>query len=575
MSDFRIQRPTGGFSSFGASADSIDVALLEPVDLARAFVVVHGVVGGSAGPEATTTAARSDRDLLALAELVDSNTLRLSRLSTGEDADYRVYWEVWEYTGPTGGEHEWAVRGEGAAVLNTGVLSASSAPLAGVVDVGRCVVFPAGAGTNSAGQDWAAGLLTYRVEADGSITAERLSAAARALSRYTVVEFVGSAWSVANNLEHVWTAAGVDQELAHGLGFGSWDEAFLVGSHRATGSGLANLGYTLRPGAMPATARARLHADASGSPGNHAAVVAVVHNVAMRVQHLDSITGGGAVLASGDLEVDRAVDELGELEQVAVLAHADCAGTGTAYPRAHWGYALASSTSLRLRRARSGQGGDWSAMVVQLPRVLRPEPALAEAVVEPAQVELALGASLPSAGGEVPDASVAVAVSAEVATAAAGGGAAVLELELAPEQAVAHAQVPAASVSYGLEQGTAVAYAEALAPAIGLELAASIVTAHAVAPEPDLDVGGFVIGAHPAIAKAGAVGPGNVGFPGACVVASNSSVAERVLAGMTSRGALTSAMTTAEVHSSVLVGAHDVQRRLHLRERVVARLRVC
>lgn len=367
ISHVKVQR---GTTTFGASATSTTVTLGSPVSsLSKAFARVTGVVHGASDPAAGTTGNRNNVDVGCYAVLTAVDTVTLT-LDTGRTAEDRtVYWEVWEYTGPAGGQNEFVVLEHGTASMSGGATSFTTGTNHSGDDT-QMVVFHCGQINNVATQTL--GSLLTRLRTTGSspninVLGNRGGNGGTTVVAYALVEFTGSAWQVQKVSKSLTSAdIGVNNSTAIST-VNDWAKTMIIPSgHQRPGTAATNsdCGILVWPGADVTHVLYRLDPNYTTGGGNLCIVeIAIVYNPDLVVQHLDSQTGGGTDATGGGAapqNFDTTVTSLRDLDHAAMIAFANNDSTATSYPSACWAYAATTTTNLRMTRARTVGGAEWA-----------------------------------------------------------------------------------------------------------------------------------------------------------------------------------------------------------------------
>jgi hypothetical protein len=365
MADIKIQR---GTFTFGATEDSDTTTITAVGSLTNAFARITGVINTAASNASGTGGSKNCDDVGATCLLTATDTITFTRVSTGENVDIQVYWEVWEYTGSASGANEFLVRHHGniaSIATSTDTTLDTTASTAG-----DCVPFICGVISTNTGKDFPdCQVVGAEVTSTTNVRIHRDTATSTTTISIAVVEFTGSNWSVQNNITHAFSAAGAN-ETETITTVTNTATAFVVSGRSGTNTtGLDETGWNVWfKDADELYFRMRSGATVAGST----AYAHVVKHADMVVDHTDSITGGGTDLpvGSGQPQTEnRTVATQTATSTSAVVATADCAGTGTAHPRAHWLYRLTSTTNVEFWRSRDGQAGDWALQVIDFDAV--------------------------------------------------------------------------------------------------------------------------------------------------------------------------------------------------------------
>jgi hypothetical protein len=365
----KVQR---GSVVFGSASDTAAFVLPEAVgSLTSAFVRVTNVLKATGGLDAGSVMDKVNDDLGVTCLLTALDTATFTREATGENADYIVEFEVWEYIGEVGGADEWTV------VLNADVALAGATALVDtavvVADLTDAVPFVCGIRNAENSSTWDDASSTAQMIAGDFVRVERGGTTGTTTVSVAVVEFVGSNWTV-QEIDHAFGAAGAN-EIESITSVGKWKNAFLVSSMRMPAGQIDDreVGWNVWPDAANADqVFFRLRATHS-DPTNATSVAYVVQNAYLEVGHYDSITGGLAELPAGAAppqitDVDVALVE--DLANTSVIATADVFGASPNYPRGFWNYRMRTETTIEFRRGRHNAVSDFAAQVIQFPKSL-------------------------------------------------------------------------------------------------------------------------------------------------------------------------------------------------------------
>lgn len=350
---YNIQR---GIQTFGASADSDTSASFTPVSvLANSF----GRLSCSINAPTLNSSVAADRfndDMGMGCLLTSASVLTLNRLAAGTDEDMRCPWEIWEF--PDSGNDQVVVRAHGSHTLVAGDAS-DHVLIGGISTLSKCIPVICGITSTATTELWDAAHVTASMLNSGGngVTFTRGTTTGDTTVYYAILEFVGSNWSVQNNLSLTFAGAGSDETIA--CSAVTWANTVIFPTYRTTDQNEDEVGYTVREGSSTTTVRARRR---SGATGTATVIVHLASNSNLTMQRIDSITGGGTAYASGDATVNHTISAV-PLARSFVIATVDSAGTGANYPREFWNHRLSSTTNVEGYRARTGQGGDYAIQV--------------------------------------------------------------------------------------------------------------------------------------------------------------------------------------------------------------------
>ncbi|GAF97201.1 unnamed protein product, partial [marine sediment metagenome] len=270
-------------------------------------------------------------DIGCTAVLSSTTNILFTRETGGENADYRVTWEIWEYIGAGGGENEFIVR-DTVEVTTTGTTAATQG-VSGISNIADCIPFLTGTRSTNTGTQWdAMACIAEIVNTIGDVVrVTRKGSTNTTITGVALVEFTGSNWVVDNNISHTYSAAGAN-ETETTTDVSDWATAFIESGHHMANAtyGLDETRSNCWPGASTTTVNFRLRAG-STSPTSVVDMAHVAKNANLGVEHFDSITGGATDLAAGSASpqtINQTITAVSDTAQTALLATADCNGAG-------------------------------------------------------------------------------------------------------------------------------------------------------------------------------------------------------------------------------------------------------
>lgn len=357
-SHIKVQR---GSTVFGASATSIAVSITAVNSLAFAFARVTGIAHGCATPDAGGTANRNNLDDGCHAVLTALGTVTLT-LDSGRTAeDRRVYWEVWEFTGPPDSPYRFDV-------LQHGTLSISGTTADGAAFAGTdadIAIVHCGQINSVGSQTYGSALATLALTGTTPnlvVRAQRSGNGGTTVVGYAVVQFSGSKWEV-QRISSAFAAVGTNNSVTIS-DIHNWANAMILpAGHRLAGTAATNasVGGLVWPGVDTTHVRTRINANHQGTGGTFN--FAIVYAPGLVVVHADSQTGGGTDYTGGGAApqtFDITISTVNDATHAAAVAYVDNDSTATSYPSPHWIYTLENVTTIRLFRARTVGGGEWA-----------------------------------------------------------------------------------------------------------------------------------------------------------------------------------------------------------------------
>lgn len=190
-----IRRDYFGDAIIGVS--SLSGSLSFPVDLSKTILLSGGAMvptglGSPAGFEYPP-----DPDVASIGytvELTSASAFTATRSPASSSIVEAVGFNLFEYVGAPGGEHEFLTRYLDVVTVPAGTASVT-VPVAGIVNGNDCIPYTAGAYSDDTGSDYAGAL--FRITSDGSgFTITRGNTTGELKVSVCLVEFTGSAWKV-------------------------------------------------------------------------------------------------------------------------------------------------------------------------------------------------------------------------------------------------------------------------------------------------------------------------------------------------------------------------------------------
>ena len=365
--DFVVQR---GYVVIPVGATTASITAPEdygsPLSLSNSFVRIVGTRITGAGHDEGDGTQPADEVMVSIAnpgDLLDNVTFERY---DGTSWSTRVYYEIIEYRGPSGGPFEFIVRDQ-AEIEYTGTTSTTGLAVLGVSDDNDIAVFITGQRPNSGGSgDADRGLHTSSWIALTDIPQfDRGDGTGQAALSYAVVEFTGSAWAV-KRAEHTYVAAATT-ETETIAAVNATNRAFLHPQIRTASGALDEQGqrvwlsadnevsFRLRSGAAVSQVGVAWVIEENSSQGTDMLVNRYSNTRAINLggepdQWNDSVTAVGNLFASSIM---------GET--------ADSSGAGTAFPRGSIGLELVEDDTVALWRSDNGQNHDYRFEVVEWP----------------------------------------------------------------------------------------------------------------------------------------------------------------------------------------------------------------
>jgi hypothetical protein len=210
MADFKIQR---GGVTIGDGATSVTITsgteYTAPASKASSFIRIVSSMHAGDGTDGNFS-GQPDRNFVSISNPGNLLTsIAFTRFSS--TTAVQLKWEIIEYTGTSGGDNEFIVRGQ--EVLTTTALTHASSAISGIATTADVVPFITSASTPIASTSrHAAEHITCTAEISAGVcTITRRDASINATFSLEYVEFVGANWDI-QKVAHSYTAEGDETE---------------------------------------------------------------------------------------------------------------------------------------------------------------------------------------------------------------------------------------------------------------------------------------------------------------------------------------------------------------------------
>jgi hypothetical protein len=337
----------------------------------RAFMRITGFPYGATGLASGSTTPPDPYYNYYRCRLLDNTTYCLQRAwDPSSDYPNRVMWELWEYTGNSGGQNEFIVRLTGGCELGASTTQRDF-PVTGIQSLAKCVPFITGVKSADLGTTnrSAVTAVTAEMVVSGGLNYVRLRRATHGDEpvevTVSVVEFVGSSWTV-QTVTHSFTAANtIETESITSVG--STTNAFVYGTHRHLRNDYRNSGVNVW---MSSATAVGFRLERNATPADHNVVAYVLSNPNLDVIHFNSVDGTNEVLPADSARpqtqnrtLPRAV---ADLARAGVICHLTYDGTAS-NTSLFFQYRLTTATNLQFWRNLCTSYSNWTAQVVQFP----------------------------------------------------------------------------------------------------------------------------------------------------------------------------------------------------------------
>lgn len=371
--DIKIQR---GSITFGASSDTDTWTIPEPVASfgsgGSAFVRITNVFHVAARDSATSSDLNND-DIGVTLQITDLDEVTATRESGGENVDYVVEFEIWEYVGVASGPNEFIVRNQAVATVTT---TSHDETVLGISNVDDVVVFHGGVRsdlTTSTPEEMANRLTVGDFGAGNKVRIITSAVTGNTRVAYSVVEFTGSNWSV-EQVDHTFTDDGVT-EVETISDVGDWSNAFIVKTSNSLSSpGTDELLDVVWPG--EGSTQLNFRATTGSSVSGRVATAFVVKNSAMHVGHAQSELVEPSSSISYIENVNDSISVMLDESNGSVIVYMNSSDANQDVPKGLFNYSLDRSGGggyqfLQFQSGRSGGVSPWVLQQITMPRATK------------------------------------------------------------------------------------------------------------------------------------------------------------------------------------------------------------
>ena len=367
--DFNIQHVQSSVPRNGKTETITSVSSLN-----SAFVLNNNNRKSQAGRTDQDSGNQSIRDMSGAVTLTATNTLNFHRQGSSTNNNTQFSASVWEYTGVSGGDNEFIVRGRYQVALN-GTNSSVTQTLSGVTNANNCIPFITGiiSDDSSAGAD--SGTAIAYLENATTLRLQKGANASNVTVYVTLVEFTGSNWTIAHGDS---TGVSADtgnmtlKENANGTGdtvsVSAWENTIIFSQHRGNmndnniNQALSDNWPIIRPGSNTNTVDWKFHGnhDANGNTDRH--IVHIANNPNITVIRISNNTSNTA----GETQIDITSAALISTSEALIVGTSITSGTGTAYGRGWRNFYFNSTTEAAHWSHRSGNTMEHEIQIINL-----------------------------------------------------------------------------------------------------------------------------------------------------------------------------------------------------------------
>lgn len=369
--DFYIQR---GYSTVPNGSASVSIIAgtdyIAPSSASKAFVRITNTMqtgagiaagGGSQSSDVVTTYISNPGNI--------TSSINFTRVGTAGNT--RVYWEIIEYTGPTGGDNEMIVRSSQAYSTRAKTLTENIA-VSGVTNDADVVVFLTGQSNPQADlTEYQTGIVTT----DWNGTTDQVvlergaygsGAGNIANISFAVVEFTGQNWAV-QRVAHTYSAVGTTQNEVI-TSVNDIGRAFLHVQHRTDQNTVPNFGHLVWLSGV-GTVSFQLSTEAT-VPGNHTSVAWVIENTQTNGTPMVVTRSDGTQAFGGDEPSTYSIPigkTLSNINVASIFTNMYSSINDLAHPHAIMGVRIASTTHYELWISDTGASRSYRTEIVEWP----------------------------------------------------------------------------------------------------------------------------------------------------------------------------------------------------------------
>jgi hypothetical protein len=367
--DFYIQR---GVSTIGAGATTVSITAgveyATPTASTSAFIRITNAMHTGAGINAGGGNQNASDVTVNISNPSNiRNGITFAR--AGTTGNTRVYWEIVEYIGPTGGDNEIKVRHQGELAYTTTSLTATTSAAAGIVDDTDVVVFITGQRNPAANlTNYHAGISTaaWNASADTASFTRGVTGTLAAVVSYAIVEFTGANWKVQRS-QHTHVAAGaVETESITPVN--DIGRAFIHAQKRTGDGQVDEFGHQVWFNNASSISYSII--STAATPSTHVSVAWVIENTQTTGNPMivtrggTNIPAGGAEPSTFSFAIGKTLDSLSESS---IFFNMWGAGNTTSFPRPIMGATIASTTHYELWISDTGSSRDYRTEIVEWP----------------------------------------------------------------------------------------------------------------------------------------------------------------------------------------------------------------
>ncbi|MCT4629080.1 choice-of-anchor D domain-containing protein [Winogradskyella sp.] len=400
--DFKVQHIQDDIGNSGGTNTSFSSVSA----LNNAFVLANNNRKVSAGTNSSNSHLEAD-DLSGARVLTGTNTLSYYRQSGSSGFNMRFNSSIWEYIGSPGGNNEMIVRGRYVINLNGGSNSVTHA-LSGIVNANDCIPFITGIITNDGTDGADTGTAIAYLEDASTLRVEKGTNASNVTVYVTVVEFIGSNWTVlhgdsgntAGDTGSITLTSNSDGS-GTATSVSAWSEAIILSHHKGDNVAGANQAIednwpVMYPGSNNQTVDWSFQSG-HGSNGTNKQFIHVLNHSDLNVTRFQNTSN-----TQGETTINISSAGLSNTNEALIIGSSISTGGGTAYARGWRNYYFNSATQAAHWSHRSGNTMSHEIQIVDLSNLAAP---CLTCAADPEIDILGRGSSIPSGGGNTPSTS--------------------------------------------------------------------------------------------------------------------------------------------------------------------------
>ncbi len=369
MADVDVQRDVATIPLSGLDVTiTAGVHYVAPASASSAFIRIIGTAQVGGGLEDTDFTG-DPRNLTTIVSGNITSSITFSR-GSAVGGPIEISWEIQEYTGAIGGANEFKVRAAEEVTANSGVATADSASISGVVDPDDVVVWITGLDTVSGAGRRAAEIFQFTSEYISGSTLARLTRGGTFSSTVNasiaVVEYTGSNWKI-QRIPHTYVLGATD-EAESMVAVGSISKAFIHHLSRISGTDVEAQGLSQNVHISSTTQLTfRKQNIEDGATG----VAWVIENTQAsgNVMKVQQLSGTRASNVGGNPDTfTQAITAVASLSESSIVGEGSYTVTTSADLHKNMlTFELTGLSTVTLHRGRDVSSRDWRYQVVEWP----------------------------------------------------------------------------------------------------------------------------------------------------------------------------------------------------------------